>query len=447
MLFDKNASSVIENGKKISMLSLALPLFFESIFLLLYGTVNTVILSDYSDLAVSAVSVCVQISNIAVGLVQMLIKGTVIILSVSLGSKNYFRASKTASNGLVAVVLLGFALSMVMFFCAGSFCSFMGLEGNAKSLAVDYLKVYSLFFVVLCVYSLFNNLLICNGYSKYSMVIGIMCNVINAVMLYFYLYRPIFNGFSKIKGIAIIGAIAQTVGLIVSLLIFIIKKCPFKFSCELKSIINICKFGVPAGISVLSYALSQTVTTSFIVSLGLTVLNAKIYISNIICYVSKGSLAIGQAGAVLFGRYKGAKQYNKTIALFKQNIFCAVSLNLIFSFICLAFYKPLLRMFTDDEKLIKSVFIIFLIDILVEIFRAINHVSENALNANGDVKFTFVVSVISCWVFCVLLSYLFGVKLGFGLVGIWIAFVSDEVFRAILYLVRLKLGKWKNIKI
>ena len=168
MLFNKTDSSIVENGKKLTMFSLALPLFFESVFLLLYGTVNTLILSDYSDLAVSAVSVCVQISNIALGLVQMLIKGTVIISSVSLGGKNVLRAAKTAFNGLIVVLALSLILSLFMYNKADNLCSIMGLVGDSKDLAVDYLKVYSLFFTVLCAYSLFNNLLICNGYSKYS---------------------------------------------------------------------------------------------------------------------------------------------------------------------------------------------------------------------------------------------------------------------------------------
>lgn len=50
-LYDRSISTVSENGKTIGLIGLTLPLLLESIFVLLYGTVSTLILSGYADAA------------------------------------------------------------------------------------------------------------------------------------------------------------------------------------------------------------------------------------------------------------------------------------------------------------------------------------------------------------------------------------------------------------
>ena len=87
-----------------------------------------------------------------------------------------------------------------------------------------------------------------------------------------------------------------------------------------------------------------------------------------------------------------------------------------------------------------------LVDIAVEGFRAVNHVSESSLNANKDVFTTLLASTVSCWLGSVLLSYVLGIRLGLGLLGCWIAFASDEGIKAVIYIIRWKSGRWLKCK-
>lgn len=55
----------------------------------------------------------------------------------------------------------------------------------------------------------------------------------------------------------------------------------------------------------------------------------------------------------------------------------------------------------------------------------------NALRAAGDVKFCMVISIFSMFVFRIFFSVIFGIWLGYGAVGVWVAMVLDwfsEVF-------------------
>ena len=202
--------------------------------------------------------------------------------------------------------------------------------------------------------------------------------------------------------------------------------------------------GIPGGMCQLSFVLSQAVTTSFTVVLGESIVNTKVYIYNIVTYTSRISLALGKATGILMGRYRGRGQLDTIKQLFRQNVLFAAVCNTSLSALAFFFCKPLISLFSDSADIIALAIPIMLVDIFVELCRGINHISESSLNANGDVRATFLISVFSTWMFGVLLSYLLGITLGMGLVGIWVAFAADEAFRAVSYLARWKRGLWKE---
>ena len=122
----------------------------------------------------------------------------------------------------------------------------------------------------------------------------------------------------------------------------------------------------------------------------------------------------------------------------------AVISNLTLSLIVLLFHRQLISIFSDNSEIIRLAGVVMGIDVAVEVARAVNNISEQSLNANGDVKATFFIPFFTCWVFGVGLAYILGVKYQMGLTGCWIAFASDEILKCILYTGRWKKEKWKN---
>lgn len=72
---------------------------------------------------------------------------------------------------------------------------------------------------------------------------------------------------------------------------------------------------------------------------------------------------------------------------------------------------------------------------------------SNGLRATGDVKFTMYVSIISTVAVRLLLSYLLGITLQMGVIGIALAMVCDWVVRAVLFIWRERTGKWKTFQV
>ena len=72
---------------------------------------------------------------------------------------------------------------------------------------------------------------------------------------------------------------------------------------------------------------------------------------------------------------------------------------------------------------------------------------SNGLRAAGDVKFTMYVSVISTIAVRLLLSWILGIVLKMGVIGIAIAMVCDWSIRAVIFFWRQKSGKWKTFQV
>ena len=45
------------------------------------------------------------------------------------------------------------------------------------------------------------------------------------------------------------------------------------------------------------------------------------------------------------------------------------------------------------------------------------------------------------------MSYIFVVVLDWALIGIWLAMIIDELFKAVVYLRRWRVGKWQGIRL
>ena len=107
---------------------------------------------------------------------------------------------------------------------------------------------------------------------------------------------------------------------------------------------------------------------------------------------------------------------------------------------------PLYGIFSSDERVLALGAQIMAVEVFLEVGRSFNIVLVRNLQAVGDVKFPVLIGIFSQWVIAVGVGYLLGVVLNWGLVGLWVAFALDENFRAVIFLLRWKSGKWRQMK-
>ena len=74
----------------------------------------------------------------------------------------------------------------------------------------------------------------------------------------------------------------------------------------------------------------------------------------------------------------------------------------------------------------------------------LSFVFPNMLRACNDVKFPMYIAIFSMGVFRIGFSYILGVRLGMGALGVWYAMLLDWVFRSACFIGRYFHGDWKK---
>ena len=106
--------------------------------------------------------------------------------------------------------------------------------------------------------------------------------------------------------------------------------------------------------------------------------------------------------------------------------------------------RSILSAFTDNADIIAMGVWVLVVDIFLEVGRTANIFAGSTLRATGDIVYPFVVGVIFQWTVAVGLSYVIGIPLGYGLVGMWIGFALDENIRGVILVRRWRSGKWRS---
>ncbi len=438
--------SIGDGCKRITMTSIVIPTLVQLIFEQICGTINTIVLSGYSELAVSASGVANEVLNVGTVLIGMISTGTVIIISIKIGERNIEDAGEVTCTGAVGVLLFSLLIAVLEFCCAEFFMSAMNLRGETLALAVSYLRIKALFIPPVAFSSYFASILICNGYSKYTLIVGSIGSVLNLIVSYIAIYSSL-TFMTPIARVALFSGFVSFFTMCMMLLIFLKLRCPFSIKFNGGMAIKIIKLGSAGVMMTFMWRMAQTVTTALVANMGDEIMNTKIYIGNIVFYVPLMCYAISTGHGIFMGRMKGSGDFKMQKRIYRQNISLALLCNFGMSIAVLILHRPLIGIFTDNEAIITASTVIFVLDIFVQIPRAVNNISERSLNANGDVKTTFITSTLSCWFGSVALGYFFCAVLDLGLVGMWLAFIADETFKSIVYTNRWRSEKWKEISV
>lgn len=435
----------------ISLKTLFIPLFIEQLLMNMMGTVNTIILGHYSDEAVAAVGAANQVIGLIYTFFAVISGGVSIVISHKLGAGKEQEAEDAALSAVIVGTVISLVSGLLLTLVSEPVMRMLNLQGAVLDMAVEYFSICIRFAflqgILSAVFAIFRSY----GRPKIAVVISLLMNLINAVLDYLIIYRPVEIPLYGSQGIAIANVISHIIALLIVIAVvmhkgmLLIKR--LKNLQSLKYVGEIIRVGIPGGVSSLSYSLSQVVSTGILAGLGTIALSTKIYISSIVFYVYVVGYSLGISLAILIGWMIGAGQYERAYKLNQQVLKLSVTLNIVMSIVLFFNYRFFMGLFTSNEQIIAMAQGILFIDIFVEIGRAFNHVEENSLRGAGDVNFPMIVSIFSCWLLSILFSYILGIKLEMGLYGCWIAFMLDELFRGLMFFYRFRSRKWMGKKL
>lgn len=436
--------------KKITLATLTLPIFAEIMLSMLMGNADSFMLSQHSDDSVAAVGIANQIIFLLVVMFGFIATGTTVLISRAVGAKDNKSANEIAAVSLVANLIIGSFLSILIFLYQDQVLKLMNVKGDINLEAQNYLLIVGGFMFTQAIMMTISAILRSHGHTKDTMYINVAINFMNIIGNYLVLFGPFGLPVLGVEGVALSTTVSRCIGLAIFCLVlkkripepigvFTVYKIPRTHLQEL------LRIGLSAAGEHLSYNLSQFVIVFFITTyMGTVFVTTRIYAFNLMVFMSLASMALSQGTQILVGQYIGARRYEDAYKRVLDSLKISVGLAFVVAIVFSIFAEPLLSIFTDNELIINEAKKLIYLAIILEPGRAFNIVLISSLRAVGDVKFPFVMGIVSMWGVCVTVAYLFGVHWQYGLVGIWFGFILDEWLRGVTMFFRWRSRGWMD---
>ena len=439
----------IGNVGKKNLISLIIPIFFELLLVTIVGNIDTIMLGYYSDEAVGAIGGITQLLNIQNVIFSFINMATAILTAQFLGAKDYKRVKQVISVSLVLNVLLGLILGGIYLFFWESLLQKINLPGELIGIGKYYFQMVGGLCILQGIILSCGAILKSHGRPAETLIINVGVNILNIIGNAFFIFGWLGMPVLGPTGVGISTVISRGIGCVAAFYMMC-KYCNFTFKKKyikpfpFKIVKNILSIGLPTAGENLAWNVGQLMIVAMVNTMGTTIIASRTYLMLISSFTMTLSIALGQGTAIQVGHLVGAGEikevYHKCLKSLKiALIFAFVTTSLVF-----LFRKPIMSIFTTNPDILKASLKIFPLMILLEMGRVFNIVIINSLHAAGDIKFPMFMGITCVFTVAVLFSYLFGISLGWGLAGIWLANAMDEWIRGLAMYFRWKSKKWQN---
>jgi putative MATE family efflux protein len=433
----------------LSLLTITWPIFVELFLQVIMGSTDTIMLSHISDDAVAAVGVANQLIFLCILIFSFVSSGTAVVLSQYLGAGLKNETKTVTAISITLNLVIGLVISLLMVIFRKELLSFFHLPEHIAEIGEQYLMIVGGTVFLQAVLITVSSILRANGYTKDAMMVSITMNVIhligNAILIYGLLGFPEMG----VIGVSISTAISRAIALALILKILydripINLKLRDYITIDGVQIKRIMKIGIPAAGEQICFNLSQLAITAIIAMLGAASLTTRVYTQNIVSFILVFGLAMGQGTQILIGYKAGARDFEGAYHQLLKSLRYSLIMTVAIAIVVAIFREPLLSFFTKDHEIISMGSTLLLLCLILEPGRTFNLVVINSLRATGDANISLIMAFISMWGISVPLAYFLGIHLGYGLPGIWIAFIVDEWFRGITMYFRWKSRAWEK---
>ena len=449
---------VKENYHKATLkitIDMAWPAIVESFFVAFAGLIDSLMVSSLGSYAVAAVGLTTQPKLLGLALFFALNVAISALVARRRGEKKQDSANDILLTAIFFIVIAAIISSIALVFFASAIIGFCGSTADTHNDAVVYFRIIMGGMIFNCIQMGINAAQRGAGNTKITMRTNVTSNTINILLNYL-----LINGRFGFPALGIRGAALATIsGTVVACIMSvasIFKKESFlsipyileqHIRPTLSAFLNLIKVAYSVFFEQVLMRIGFMLTAIMAADQGTDAMAAHQVGMNIMAL----SFAFGdglQATAVaLIGRSLGsgdpdlAKEYGRTCRLIGAVI--AVCLVAIYYFGASGLYH---LFFTEDHIVAIGVQIMHVI-IFVVIFQICQVIYMGCLRGAGDTLYTAVASMISVTFIRTIISYFCGYVLGWGIIGIWMGVLGDQVSRFIFATVRFRQGKWVKIKI
>ena len=427
---------------------LIVPMIIEQFLAILVGMSDSIMVATVGEHAVSGVSLVDNIFILLIYLFAALATGGAVVMGQYLGQNKHEKANRAVNQLILFTALFAICIMIGLYLARNLILHrvFGAIEANVMEASKTYLLIVSASIPFIALYNAGAAVFRTMGNSKVPMYLSMMMNAINvggnAILIF---------GF----GMGVAGAATSTlVSRVISAVAIILLLCspehllhlerPFSFKLDFGMLKKIAYIGIPNGLENGMFQLGKIMVLSMITGFGTAAIAANA-VSNIIAtFQVLPGMSVGMAVITVCSRCVGAGDYEARY--YTRKILKLVHiLIIVFSVTTLVALPGIMHLYNlSDDAMTFTKQIIWYHGICCMLIWPEAFTLPNTLRAASDVKFCMILSIISMWVFRIAFSYIIAVRMGMGVLGVWIAMTIDWAVRAVLFIIRYRGKRWQH---
>ncbi len=416
------------------LLAVAWPLLAELVLGFGVGFVGMWLVSQTSDTASAAFGLANHVQGAFFLLFRIISMGVGVVVTQNLGAANRAEADRTALASLGASTWLGLGSAAILFVASDPLLIAMQASFDVAALARPYLQLLAIALFLDAFNASMAAVMRAHLRTRETML-----NILSMHALHIALCFPLMRGWGPMpamgmSGFAIALAISRAWGLGVHIWLWrvslqLIPTWHDFTRIRAKTLRSSMAIGLPGAAEAIAYRIAVLASVTVVSGMGTTALATQGYAMQIMNVIVLSTVALGFAGEILVGHLVGAGQLRASLHLVRKTLAWSLGVSLTIALMTALTAPWTLRLFTHDAAIIHTATQLLWITVLLEPGRTCNIVIITALRAAGDAKFPVMAGAASMLVVMGAGAWFFGVHLGLGLVGVWIAYTLDEWVR------------------
>lgn len=436
-------------------LHMAWPAILESFFIALTGLIDSFMVSSLGSSAVAAIGLTTQPKFLGLSLFFAMNVAISALVARRRGEQKREDANRITFTAVTLIVTFAILLSILLVLAASPIINFCGSSEDTHDMAVAYFQIIMGGMIFNCIQMGINAAQRGAGNTQITMRTNVTSSVVNIIMNYL-----LINGHLGFPALGIRGAALATVlGTVVACIMSILSirnpegfiSLPYmlqeKLYFTVSSMKNIFHVGYSVFFEQVLMRFGFMMTAVMAAHQGTAAMAAHQVGMNIMGLSFSFGDGLQATAVALIGRSLGendpelAKRYGTTCRKIGYVISAALAV------IYFVGAEGLYRLFFEDEEIIQIGINIMHVIIFVVILQISQVIYMGCLRGAGDTLYTAIASTISVTIIRTLFSWLGCYVFGWGIIGIWMGVVADQLSRFIFATVRFKQGRWTQIKI
>ena len=462
----KTNFSVTDDSRSpwLNIVLLAWPILVEQILTSLVQVIDTAMVGSMGAVATASVSISQSPNMLINGVIMALGVGFTSMIARSVGANDFARAKLLVRQAILAVFSLAIPLTFVLLALARKIPIWMGGAPEILDSAETYNRIIALSLCFRCLTMVLTSIYRGYGDSHTPMKVNIAVNLLNVVGNFLMIFPTrqlnvlgfeftMFGFGWGVAGAAASTSISSTIGACILLVRCFSKKSSMQinikdgFAPNWKELKIVVKLGLPAMLQRFAMSSASIIVTSTVASLGTVAVAAQSLAGTAESLSFMPGFAFGTAVTTLFGQSLGANRPDKAHDYLIKTIKLGTVVMALMTAILFFGSTVIMSFFTPDAEVIKHGSVLLKILAIIQIPQMIAFCISGALNGAGDTKSPLFVTFFSMWGVRILGIIICVRILGMGLYALCVCMCCDNVVRCLLFILRYKQGKWKNIKV